>query len=82
MRKLLFPKIVFILVLGLVCFVNVGPVAREGNPAPEWEELTNVKVQKISETKSNIIITTTGPIKYHCFKITNPPRLVVEMTNT
>ncbi|HUW22538.1 MAG TPA: AMIN domain-containing protein [bacterium] len=82
MRKLLFPKIVFILVLGLVCFVNVGPVAREGNPVPEWEELTNVKVQKISETKSNIIITTTGPIKYHCFKITNPPRLVVEMTNT
>lgn len=82
MRKLLFPKIVFILVLGLVCFVNVGPVAREGNPAPEWEELTNVKVQKISETKSNIIIATTGPIKYHCFKITNPPRLVVEMTNT
>ncbi len=83
MRKLLFPKIVFILVLGLVCFINVGPVAQEENPAvPEWKELTDVKVQKISETKSNIIITTTGPIKYHCFKITNPPRLVVEMTNT
>lgn len=82
MKKLLFPRIVFILVLGLVCFVNVGPVAQDENPVPEWEELTNVKVQKISETKSNIIITTTGPIKYHCFKITNPPRLVVEMTNT
>jgi len=82
MRKLLFPRIVFILVLGLVCFVNVGPVAQDENPVPEWEELTNVKVQKISETKSNIIITTTGPIKYHCFKITKPPRLVVEMTNT
>jgi len=82
MRKLLFLKIVFILVLGLISFVNVRPVAQEGNPVPEWEELTNVKVQKISEIKSNIIITTTGPIRYHCFKITNPPRLVVEMTNT
>lgn len=83
MRKLLFPSIIFTLVVGLVCFVNVGPVAQEENPAvPEWKELTDVKVQKISETKSNIIITTTGPIKYHCFKITNPPRLVVEMTNT
>jgi len=82
MKKLLFPRIVFILVLGLVCFVNAGPVAQDENPVPEWEELTNVKVQKISETKSNIIITTTGPIKYHCFKITEPPRLVVEMTNT
>ncbi len=83
MRKILFLSIVFILVLGLVYFVNVGPVAQEENPAvPEWEELTNVKVQKISEIKSNIIITITGPIKYHCFKITNPPRLVVEMTNT
>lgn len=83
MRKILFPSIIFTLVVGLVCFVNVGPVAQEENPAvPEWKELTDVKVQKISETKSNIIITTTGPIKYHCFKITNPPRLVVEMTNT
>ncbi|MFQ5867220.1 MAG: AMIN domain-containing protein [bacterium] len=82
MRKLLFASIVFTLVLGLVSFVNVGLVAEEENPVPEWEELTNVKVQKISKTKSNIIITTTGPIKYHCFKITNPPRLVVEMTNT
>jgi len=83
MRKILFLSIVFILVLGLVYFVNVGPVAQEENPAvPEWEELTNVKIQKISEIKSNIIITITGPIKYHCFKITNPPRLVVEMTNT
>ncbi|MFB0527740.1 MAG: secretin N-terminal domain-containing protein [bacterium] len=82
MRKLLFPKILFILMLGVTCFVNVGPVAQEENPVPEWEELTNVKVQKISETKSNIIISITGPIKYHCFKITKPPRLVVEMTNT
>ncbi len=80
MRKLLFPRIV--LILALVCFVSAGPVAQDDNPVPEWEELTNVNVQKISETKSNIIITTTGPIKYHCFKITKPPRLVVEMTNT
>ncbi len=82
MRKLLFSKIAFILALGLVCFVSAGPVAQDENPVPEWEELTDVKVQKISEIKSNIIITTTGPIKYHCFKITKPPRLVVEMTNT
>jgi type IV pilus assembly protein PilQ len=66
----------------MVCFVNIGPFAQEENPAPEWEQMTDVKVQSISKTKSNIIITTTGPIKYHCFKITNPPRLVVEMTNT
>jgi len=82
MRKLLFPSIVFALVLWILCTVNVGPVAQEENPVPEWQELTNVKVQKLSETKSNIIISTTGPVKYHCFKITNPPRLVVEMTNT
>ena len=82
MRKLNFFSIVFSLVLGMVCFVNIGPFAQEENPAPEWEQMTDVKVQSISKTKSNIIITTTGPIKYHCFKITNPPRLVVEMTNT
>jgi len=82
MRKLIFHSRVFILALGIVCFVNFGLVAQEKNPEPEWKELTDVKVQKISETKSNIIISITGPIKYHCFKITNPPRLVVEMTNT
>ncbi|NIM03832.1 hypothetical protein GTN66_06785, partial [bacterium] len=49
MKKLLFPRIVFILVLGLVWLVNAGPVAQEENPVPEWEELTNVQVQKISE---------------------------------
>jgi len=82
MRRLIFPGIVFALALAVVCSVGTGPVAQEENPVPEWEELTDVKVQKISNTKSNIIITTTGPIKYHCFKITNPPRLVVEMANT
>jgi len=82
MRRLIFPGIAFALALAVVCSVGTGPVAQEENPVPEWEELTDVRVQKISNTKSNIIITTTGPIKYHCFKITNPPRLVVEMANT
>jgi len=82
MRKLNFFSIVFCLVLGIVCFMEIGPVAQEENAAPEWEQMTDLKVQSISKTKSNIIIMTTGPIKYHCFKITNPPRLVVEMTNT
>ncbi len=82
MRKLLFPSIVFTLALAILCLVNVEPVAQEENPVPEWEELTNVKVQKLTKAKANIIISTTGPVKYHCFKITNPPRLVVEMTNT
>jgi type IV pilus assembly protein PilQ len=82
MRKLIFHINVFILALGLVCFIRSELVSQEENPAPEWKELTDVKVQKISETRSNIIISITGPIKYYCFKITNPPRLVVEMTNT
>jgi len=82
MRKLIFHSRVFILALGIVCFVNFGLVAQEKNPVPEWKELTDVKVQRISETKANVIISVTGPIKYYCFKITNPPRLVVEMTNT
>jgi len=82
MRRLIFPGIAFALALAVICSVGTGPVAQEENPVPEWEELTDVRVQKISKTKSNIIITTTGPIKYHCFKITNPPRLVVEMANT
>lgn len=82
MRKLIFSSIVFCLVLGVVCFIKIGPVAQEENPVPEWEQMTDLKVQSISKTKLNIIIATTGPVKYHCFKITNPPRLVVEMTNT
>jgi len=82
MRKVLFLGTAITLLLGLVGLLSVGPVAQEENPVPRWEELTDVKVQKVSETKSNIIIATTGPIKYHCFKITNPPRLVLEMTNT
>jgi len=82
MRKLIFHSRVFILALGIVCFVNFGLVGQEKNPVPEWKELTDVKVQRISETKANVIISITGPIKYYCFKITNPPRLVVEMTNT
>jgi len=82
MRKLFFPGTVFTLALAILCLVNVRPVAQEENPVPEWEELTNVEVQKLTKAKANIIISTTGPVKYHCFKITNPPRLVVEMTNT
>jgi len=82
MRKLLFSSIVLTVILGLIAFVYVEPLAQEEKPLPQWQELIDVKVQKVSETKSNIIIGTTGPVKYHCFKITNPPRLVVEMTNT
>jgi type IV pilus assembly protein PilQ len=82
MRKVIFLSTAITLLLGLVSLVSVGLVAQEENSAPGWEKLTDVKIQKVSETKSNIIIATTGPIKYHCFKITNPPRLVVEMTNT
>jgi type IV pilus assembly protein PilQ len=82
MRKVIFLGTAITLLLGLVSLVSVGLVAQEENSAPGWEELTDVRIQKVSETKSNIIIATTGPVKYHCFKITNPPRLVVEMTNT
>jgi len=82
MRKTFIFCIAVTLVSMVVALIHLRPIAQEENPIPAWEELTDVKVQKVSEAKLNIIIAITGPIKYHCFKITNPPRLVVEMTNT
>jgi len=82
MRKTFIFCIAVTLASMVVALIHLRPIAQEENPIPAWEELTDVKVQKVSEAKLNIIIAITGPIKYHCFKITNPPRLVVEMTNT
>ena len=81
-------KWIWFFVIGLICrnFFIEGIVqgANERNNETEisYQRLTNVEVDTISAQESKVIISLTGPVKYHCFKITKPLRLVVEMTDT
>ncbi len=71
----------------MLCFLfllfltfNKTMMAEKAGSAPEYKEMKNVKVKKISDTKSDVIIQTTGLVKYRCFKIESPPKLVVDIT--
>lgn len=58
------------------------PVVSQETEGDSWEEMIGIKVQEINGGKVNIIIATTGPVKYHPFPVHDPERLVMEMVNT
>ncbi|MFH1415725.1 MAG: AMIN domain-containing protein [Elusimicrobiota bacterium] len=68
-------KIIFfcIILLGLSGFYCIGEEL--------LEELTDVRIVDDSANASRIILDTTGEIKFHVFKVTNPSRLVIEMVD-
>src|SRR3989304_7850405 len=47
------------------------------NAQEKFQTLNDLKV-----VANQVIISLSGETKYHAFKISNPPRLVVELTNT
>jgi hypothetical protein len=68
----------------MVCgiFVKSNVQGMDEEEEISYRQLTGVRVETISEDTTKLIISLSGPVKYHCFKITKPLRLVIEMTNT
>ncbi|PIU18228.1 MAG: hypothetical protein COT16_02900 [Elusimicrobia bacterium CG08_land_8_20_14_0_20_44_26] len=49
--------------------------------AQEFEKITDVNATVDSKDKITVTVDLTGPTNYYLFKISNPPRLVVEFTS-
>ena len=47
-----------------------------------WAVDTYKTLDKIIADDSGVLVTLSGTTKYHAFKISNPPRVVVEFSNT
>ncbi len=62
----------------IICLFSGGSLS---GPAPV-ESLTEVGVETVSETSALLSIECTGEVKYHVFRVSDPPRLVIEMVNT
>ncbi|MFH2069683.1 MAG: type IV pilus secretin PilQ [Elusimicrobiota bacterium] len=66
----------FLLILTALFLVAARPVVAKAE-ASDFYLLKGIKLE------NNVLkITTTGKVKYNVFRITNPPRLVVELFNT
>ncbi|MBA3065225.1 secretin and TonB N-terminal domain-containing protein [bacterium] len=50
--------------------------------AQEFEKIKNVNAKADSPDKLTVTVDMTGPANYYLFKISNPPRLVIEFTST
>ncbi|PKN00254.1 MAG: hypothetical protein CVU78_02205 [Elusimicrobia bacterium HGW-Elusimicrobia-2] len=48
----------------------------------EFEKITNVSVKAESADTLSVAVDMTAPANYYLFKISNPPRLVIEFTST
>ncbi|MDO9513872.1 MAG: AMIN domain-containing protein [Elusimicrobiota bacterium] len=48
----------------------------------EFEKITNVSVKAESADTLSVTVDMTAPANYYLFKISNPPRLVIEFTST
>ncbi len=70
-----------IVVFSVILVTLFGILNSEGENARSWEKLINVKVVDPSETGLRVVLETTGEAKFHVFKVTNPPRLVIEMVD-
>ena len=58
--------------LGLFCFAPQALSAQD----------KFVTLDKVSIENNSIVMSLSGTAKYHAFKISNPPRLIVEFSNT
>ena len=56
--------------------------AQEKAKTPVSMQMKSIELKKLNDNRSDVIIRTSGLVKYSCFKVTDPPRLVVEMTDT
>ncbi len=70
-------KIMLIFTVLLIAFYGIS-ISEE--PA-DWGEMINVKIVGETDTAARVVIDTTKKIRFHVFKVSNPPRLVVEMVN-
>ena len=76
-------KLVWFCFLGMICGLFIkSNVLGINEEEVSYQQFTNVEVETISADESKVIIALTGPVKYHCFKITKPLKLVIQMTNT
>ncbi|MBN2406705.1 MAG: AMIN domain-containing protein [Elusimicrobia bacterium] len=66
--------------LSIIAIFMSGYASSQEKTHP-WEELINVKVAGKTDTSVRAVIETTGKVKFHVFRVSNPPRLVVEMVD-
>ncbi len=71
-----------LVIISLFLSISLFPGISQETEGDSWEEMTGIKVQEINGGKVNVIIATTGPVKYHPFPVHDPERLVMEMVNT
>ncbi len=71
-----------ILVLGTLIVTFSGVLNSGQGDNYSVQRLIDVRVEGDVRTEAEIIIKTTGKVNFHIFKVTNPPRLVVEMVGT
>jgi len=72
-------KKIFTVFISALLVFSVTALSQENNSS--WSEVVNVKVSGQSEKAAKLSIETTGKPKFHVFKVSNPPRLVVEMVD-
>ncbi|MEA3506572.1 MAG: AMIN domain-containing protein [Elusimicrobiota bacterium] len=73
-------KIITGLTITILCMA--GFTYGQEEKSHPWEEL--IKVQVVGQTGSSarVEMETTGEVKFHVFKVSNPSRLVIEMVDT
>ncbi len=74
-------KIIAILLTGIL-FTAGYTYGQEGEKSHPWEELIKVQVAGQTESAARVELETTGKVKFHVFRVSNPPRLVIEMVDT
>jgi hypothetical protein len=70
-----------VIVFSIIFFICTGVVKGEQKKSLPWEELLDVKITEQTETSANVVIETTGEVRFHIFKLSNPSRLVVEIVD-
>ncbi|MFW6134264.1 MAG: AMIN domain-containing protein [Elusimicrobiota bacterium] len=72
------------IIIFIMCILMTSTtlVVTKEQSSGSWEEVINVKVAQETDTRARIVIETTGEVKFHVFRVSNPSRLVVEMVDT
>ncbi|MDA3793446.1 MAG: AMIN domain-containing protein [Elusimicrobia bacterium] len=74
-------KIIAVLLTGIL-FTAGYTYGQDEEKSHPWEELIKIQVAGRTQTGVRVEMETTGKVKFHVFRVSNPPRLVVEMADT
>ncbi len=70
------------IIIAVILFALPLAPSISGRQADSGEKLLNVEVSEKSPGAARIIMHTSGRVRFHVFRVSDPPRLVVEMVDT